>query len=522
MMQRSAPTHQGPPSDLDRGLDLRLVPFAAAAWTATAIALLWGPGVAALLAVSAALGALVVLAVSLNRGRTEHLFLIGAVALFLSCFAGGAAARVDAAESSAVAQLAREGSVATLTLEITDDPKAVSSNPRQRMILARATTVETPQGSVQTGGEITVFASGDNWAALIPGHEVVARGRLSEPTRAGMTVAIFRPSGDIVSVSGPPRYQQWAADIRQRLASAAQSALPPAAAGLLPGLVVGDVSNQLPETKTDFFASGLAHLTAVSGANVSIVLGAVLLVVRGVGIGPRTGAVLAGIALVAFVIVARPSPSVVRAAAMGAVTLLALVAGRSKQAMPALAVSVIALLAVWPGLAVDFGFALSVAATAALIAVAPVWVAWLRERGWPRGVAEVFSVSLAACVVTAPIVAAMTGTVSIVSVAANIAVAPVVAFITVVGVVAALVGVLSVGGASLLLACTGPPLWWILEVARRAAGLPGATLTVPSGIQGVGVVLVLAAILAFGWWRRGSPAGVCIASLALVTCVRML
>ena len=76
-----------------------------------------------------------------------------------------------------------------------------------------------------------------------------------------------------------------------------------------------------------------------------------------------------------------------------------------------------------PELAVDVGFALSVSATAALVVIAPVWSRRLVGRGWPKPLADAVSVAVAAQLVTAPLVAGMSGTFSIVSVAANLAVA---------------------------------------------------------------------------------------------------
>ena len=512
-------------------LDLRLVPFAAAAWIGTGVALVAGATAAAVLAGLASVGAAVVVGVSCARSGHRMsaevpvtAFVLVAAAVFASCFAGTAAVRVHVAETGLVAHLARAGATATVTVVLVDDPKlpASSSPGRPVRVLARAISVSTAEGSHPAGGAVTVFAPAAGWDELVPGQVVTVRARLNTSARAGMTVAILRVSGPPADVAPPPPHQRWAAEVRTRLAAAAADALPTDAAGLLPGLVVGDTSAQLPQTRTDFTASGLAHLTAVSGANVSILLGAVLLVVRAVGVGPRAGALLAGVALVAFVVVARPSPSVLRAAAMGTVALLALVVGRRKQALPALAASVIVLLAVWPSLAVDYGFALSVSATAALVVIAPVWVQWLRVRGWPRAPAEILAVSTAACVVTAPLVAAMSGTVSLVSVAANVAVAPVVAMVTVVGAVGALVALLHAGAAAMVLTTAGPPLWWILEVASRTAGLPSATVAVPDGLAGAAVTLAVLVLLVVGWWRRGSPSAVCLTCLALLTLVRAL
>ena len=98
----------------------------------------------------------------------------------------------------------------------------------------------------------------------------------------------------------------------------------------------------------------------------TIVCGAVLLTAALVG--PRFAVALAA---VAFVIVVQLSASVLRAAVMGAITLLTVVSHRRRQAIPALSASVIALMIGAPELAVDVGFALSVSATAALVVVAP-------------------------------------------------------------------------------------------------------------------------------------------------------
>src|SRR4051812_34801256 len=142
----------------------------------------------------------------------------------------------------------------------------------------------------------------------------------------------------------------------------------------------------------------------MSGANVAIVLAGVLRPLRRRAVDRRAQAVLAGLALAGFVVLAGPGASVVRAAAMGAVTLLALASGRPRAAVPALGAAVCVLLLLDPGLARDPGFALSVAATAGIVLLAPAWSRRLRQRGcWPV-LADALAVSAAAGTVPAPIV----------------------------------------------------------------------------------------------------------------------
>ncbi|BCN79419.1 ComEC/Rec2 family competence protein [Prescottella equi] len=503
-------------SERDHPFDLRLVPPAAACWGATLVGLLagWRPAAVSAI-VSAAVGAVLALLVWRRRRAGPSVVLgigvgVVAAALLGAGFAAAVAVRAHAVETHPLAALTAGGGSATLVVELDDDPKVLRGKSfggeRQLMLRASLQEVRTDRTVLRAGGSILVFAEGEQWAGLLPGQRVTLRGRLAEPERRDLTVAVVRATGSPQHVAEPPAIQRWAGVVRDRLASAAGSALPSDQAGLLPGLVVGDTSGLAQETKDEFTAAGLTHLTAVSGANVSIVLGAVLLVVRGVGLGPRTGALLAGIALVAFVVIARPSPSVLRAAAMGCVALLALVTGRRKQAIPALAASVVVLLALSPSLAVDFGFALSVFATAGLVVVSPALVARLRARGWPRWLAEMCAVALAAFVVTAPLVAAMSGTVSIVSIVANVLVAPAVAPITVVGAATAVLAVVWLPAAALLVRVAGPPLWWLLEVADRAAAVPGGNLAVRNGLGGAVIVAVGIAVAVLAarhpWSRR--------------------
>jgi competence protein ComEC len=277
--------------------------------------------------------------------------------------------------------------------------------------------------------------------------------------------------------------------------------LPARAAGLLPGLVVGDTRALDPLLEEDFRRAGLTHLTAVSGANVAIVLTGVLWPLRRRVVDRRIQAIVAGVALVGFVILARPSPSVVRAAAMGGVTLLALASGRARAAIPALAAAVIVLLVLDPGLARDPGFALSVTATGAIVLVAPGWARRMRRRGCPAVVADALAVSAAAGLATAPLIAGLSGTVSLVSLPANLAAAPAVAPATVLGLAAAVVGTVVPSAGDVLVWLGGWPTRWLVLVAERAAAVPDAATGWPAGTTGA-VVLTLV-IGAGGWslWR---------------------
>lgn len=479
-------------------LDLRLVPAAVTGWAVTAAGIQWHAGGA----LSALLCCLAGTVAAARWGGTESSLTAAirwsaaglvAVAVVGVAFTVAIAARAHQVTHHPIT--ARYGTQATVTVTPGDSPRALGGG---RLLFRGA--LRTLDG-VESSGRVVVFASASDFADLSAGRPATFRARIGRPVRRDLTVAVLAATGE--PTLGPaPGVQRVALAVRSGFAEAARAVLPADQAAMLPALVLGDTSTVPPTTVADFRVAGLTHLTAVSGANVTIVCGAVLLA-AGV-LGPRTSALLAALALAAFVVVVQPSASVLRAAVMGAVTLVAVVTHRRRQAIPALAGSVLVLLIAAPELAVDAGFALSVTATAGLVVLAPVWSRRWVARGWPKPLADAVAVAVVAQLVTAPLVAGISGTVSLVAILANLAVAAVIPPITVVGTAAAAVGALWPAGGGLLIRFTGPPLWWLLRVAEWAAAVPAAVMPVPSGWAGVGMVAFCGVALVVLWrWRWG-------------------
>ncbi|WP_296388697.1 ComEC/Rec2 family competence protein [Williamsia sp.] len=487
------------------GADLRLLAPAVGCWAVTitgAVGGAWAGGVATGLC----LAILTAAAVTVHRServrvhRTVMLLII-ATAGVSAGFAAAVTARVVDMQQHPIAAADLVGHKTTAELVIGDDPRVLRGpGPARIRVPVAASIVSTPSARAAA----TLTAPADGWSELVPGQHVTAVVSVDRPYRADLTAAALRASGPPRAVSRPPAYQRWASTVRLRFAELSRRALPAAESGLLPGLVLGDVSGLGDDVVDDFRRCGLTHLTAVSGANFAIVCGAVLLVLQAVGVGRRTSAVLAAIVLACFVVLVRPSPSVVRAAVMGAVGLLALISGRRSAAIPALCAAVIVALGVWPSLAVDPGFALSVCATAALILLAPTLRDRLCAAGIHRGAADLLAIAVAAQIVTAPLIAMIAGTVNLVGVVANLAVAPAVAPITVLGTFAAAIAGLSPRLGELLVRFCEPELWWMVRAADVLAGVPGASVSVPDGVGGAcWVALVVAAPAVGVWlWRR--------------------
>jgi len=482
-------------------VDVRLVPAALTCWAVTAGGIWWPIGRTLAWCCVVLIGASGALAWhALHRpGAVARLWAISAglaaIGVVGAGFGFAVALRADAVGRHPIT--AAFGTIAPVTVIPSESAQSVGSGNQGRLMF-RASLQRVRDA--QISGRVVVFARAADFGGLMVGQPLRFNAHINRPTRRDLTVAVLNASGRPTMGAGGA-VQRAAHGVRSRFSAAVRDTVPGEQAALLPALVLGDTSAVPGETGRDFRAAGMTHLMAVSGANVTIVCAAVLFSAR--LIGPRTAVVLAALTLVVFVIVVQPTASVLRAAVMGAIALAGMLSSRRRQAIPALAATVLVLLAVAPQLAVDVGFALSVLATAALIVIAPVWSRRLAGRGCPKPLADALAVAWAAQIVTAPLVAAISGRFSLVATAANLVVAAVIAPITVLGTAAAALCTVWPGAARLLIRFTSPELWWVGGVARWAAGIPGATVPVPDGMPGmliVGGATVLVVVL---WrWRR--------------------
>ncbi|MFJ3333125.1 ComEC/Rec2 family competence protein [Streptomyces sp. NPDC086766] len=371
------------------------------------------------------------------------------------------------------------------------------------------------------------------WLGLLPSTRLRVTARLAPPLTGGDRIAaVLRVRGRTAPevVGGPSGTQRLAGRLRAGL-RAATDGLPADARALLPGLVVGDTSRIIPELDEAFKETDLAHTLAVSGSNLTILL-ALLLGPPGLaqraerrgaaprlGLSLRTTALLGGALTVGFVVVCRPDPSVLRAAACGAVALLALATGRRRSLIPALATAVLLLVLYDPWLARSYGFLLSVLATGALLTLAPRWSAALRGRGVPARPAEALAAAAAAQALCAPVVAVLSARVSLVAVPCNLLAEAAVAPATVLGFAALATAPVSMPVAKAFAWCASWPAGWIAGVARTGAGLPGGGVDWP-GSWGGALLLALATAVVLLLGRRllGHPrlCGVCAVLLVLV------
>lgn len=480
----------------------------------------WAGGLVALLVpgwVGAALLAVVLAAVAgMARGGHRVGVAVGAL-LVGTAVAASVVVRAEAHTTGPVARLAEQRAVATFVGRVTSDP--VTRQGRFGDFVVARMTIEEVVGRGQRFAVRTpvLLVADEPWAGVELGATVRSTARLTPPDDPSIGAVLTGPGAPAL-VAPPPDVLAGAEVVRAGIRDAIRGS--PDARALVPALVVGDDRRMSEAVVEAFRTCGLTHLAAVSGTNLTLVVGFLLVVARGIGVRGRGLTVIGILGVVGFVVLARPEPSVVRAAAMGSVALLSLGRDGRTRGARALGVATVVLLLVDPWLVVSPGFALSVLATAGILFLAPAFrdrlLRWL-----PRWAAEAVAVPLAAQLACTPVVAGLSGEVSLVAVVANMVVAPAVAPATVLGLLGGLAYLVVPFVGTFLGLLAGLCGGWIVLVAVHLARLPAAS--VAWAAEPLPLVLLTVLCVAAGWWsgwvlarRRRSACAVVVLALVVL------
>jgi len=368
---------------------------------------------------------------------------------------------------------------ATITAEVVTDPSKTSTGSYS--FIARAVLVNNSSIHYKLRVPIRVMTSKQSITTLLPGQRFSAQGRIvaSKEARVAALVVI---KDDIEIQTQPSRWASALGAIRLGLRSLSGDGN---AGALIPGMVLGDTSKQSVEFKNSMRRSGLTHLVAVSGANFALVSAFVLWMMQFLFARMKFRLSATAISLIAFIALVRPSPSVLRAAAMAAVLLVAQGTKKGRDSLPALGFAMAAVVVVDPWQARDAGFALSVLATAGLLLFAPVLIEKLSIH-LPGKLAQALAPPIAATVFCSPIIVALSGYLAPMSVIANLLAAPFVAPITIVGFIAALFSPFAPLISTVLIWFIRFPAGAIALIAHWASSFP--VLTLQSGKIGFLIV----------------------------------
>jgi competence protein ComEC len=496
--------------------DLRLALPALACWGAAGILIGlpdWASGATVVLWILAASALAVAAASARARRRVPHGRRPVGRAIVTVCLAGAALAATMVALAAPhrfppVARAAADAHASvTVLVSVGQTPVAAASfagtgdRLRYRGTVTLLELREAHAGAMPVAIPVLVYsdalagAGARGASRLAIGSTLRLSGTLRENLAGDSAAAQFFAQSAPVLVESPPWWLSWAAALRSGFADAA-SALPGDGGDLLPGLAIGDTASVSMELDTAMKQSSLSHLTAVSGANCAVVIAAVMLLGGYLRLrrGVRIAVSLA--ALGGFVVLVTPDPSVLRAAVMAVIVMLSFGAGRPGRGVPALALAVIVLIVTDPWLSRNYGFALSVLATAGLLLLAgPLGHAL--ARWMPAWLAMVIAIPLAAQLACQPVLLLLSPTLPLYGVPANLLAGPAAPMATVIGLVGCLLLPWLPGVAAGCLQLAWLPSTWIAAVATFSANLPGSRMPWPPGGAGLlgCVVLTLAGLM---------------------------
>lgn len=389
---------------------------------------------------------------------------------------------MSALESNALNQF--RGRTVAITAQISSDPsvraaKVIGTSLAPKSYSFIASVVEVDH-RYQLRIPVRVIATSQHVAGLLPGQLFEGEAKIL-PTRELRVADMAIIHSRIHIVTPPSAWARTLARIRLGLRSASGGA---DSGALIPGMVLGDTSKQTQDFKNDMRRAGLTHLVAVSGANFAIVSSFVLWGMQFLFRRINYRIAATALSLAAFITLVRPSPSVLRAAAMAAVLLAASASRQGRDPLPALGFAIAAVIVIDPFQARDPGFALSVLATAGLLLIAPK-IRW-----------QWIAPPVAAMALCLPVIVALSGYISPMSIIANVLAAPAVTPITIVGFIAALISPLSPQLAQLLIFTIKPFATFIVWIARWAAQFP--VFTLKSGLYGFTAALLFILALYLG------------------------
>jgi competence protein ComEC len=418
--------------------------------------------------------------------------------LVLAALAGTGAAvaglRVAGLRAGLLPRLVGRGGV-VVEGTVAEEPQPVRSGAR--LVVLSVTHVWDGGTAWRTRERAALFLPGSG-GRLGVGDRLRLRALPARARRAGRLgrdppVVLRRPAVLARNRAGPGLLRASDA-IRAAARRQAGASLPEERAGLLSGLALGDTSAMPPDLDAAFRAAGLGHLTAVSGSNLAVLLAAGLGLASFLGAGGRLLALAGALLVVAFVVLTRWEPSVLRAGVMAGLVLAGVASGRGPGGRRALCLAATLLLLADPGLLEALGFRLSVAATAGVLWAGPLATRAL-PRSLPARVRLAAGVTLGAQAGAVPVVALALGDLSLAGLPANLLALPLAGAPMLLGVLAALAAPVAapLGVAACHLA--EPFLAALVALAHRAAGLPGAATTL-TGPARAAPALAVTALLA--------------------------
>ena len=297
------------------------------------------------------------------------------------------------------------------------------------------------------------------------------------------------------------------AKIRSALDRSTAAILPAQEAGILKALLVGDEGGMREKFKEALNRAGLRHIVAVSGMNITIIVGMVASFFLGIGLW-RHHAFWATIAVAAFFVLLIGAPaSALRAAIMGLSARAGPLLGRRASSFRLLIISCAAMAFLSPlALLYDLGFQLSFTAAAGMVLFSEPLAVVFAKTSLPKTIRDVLATTFAAQITALPLLFLTFGRVSLVFPFTNLVVLPPLPYVTIWGWAATTLGMLMPLAGSAVALPLAPYLAFVVWVTEAAARAPIFEFSL-AGTAGWGMAISWwAALLFFVWkWRRSIP-----------------
>lgn len=342
------------------------------------------------------------------------------------------------------------------------------------------------------------------WTLLIASGTVIALFMRAQPQFSLVAVVLFVTLLRFLVAPVPEPWREdyvaifaWIEDLHKVLLEESMN-LPGIGSQLIPGLTVGDDSLVSDALDNAMKTTSLTHLTAISGANCSILITVVVVLLGVFGVSRIFKTMIGLVTLVTYVMIIGPQPSVLRASLMAAVVLVSLGIGRPAIGLPLLATVVYFLLLWDPWLAVDVGFALSATATAALIVLTEPLVSKL-SRFIPEALATLLAVPIVAQVACLPLTFLLSPSMQTYGVLANVLASPAAVVSTVFGIALCVLIIFMPMLAGLFIWLQWIPATWIAACATSLSQLPGSRIELPTGLPGFVLTLLISICMIIGF-----------------------
>lgn len=424
------------------------------------------------------------------------------VFLFLGC--GVTALQISAQTSEPLSTWLNQKSVAQISGVINTQAQtratpiaAVWKSPEVQVVTLATDSITVGDMAYRIAVPVTVEFEAEV-VVPPPGSSVVITGKLGPSFRYGNFAAGVSSVSSIEVISAPGFVDSLAASMREGL-TRSLIGIDERGGSLVAGLAIGDESALPVELRDQMRLSGLAHLTAVSGGNVAIVLAMVILVSMLFGVKLIGRVVLSLGALGFYVILVQPQPSVVRAATMGAIVVIAFLVGGRTAGPSILSTAVIILLIFDPSLGISWGFALSVSATGGIVVLTPILMDYVKRTRiiarTPPVILVAAFLTISAQIATLPVLIAMGTPIGLGSVPANVLAMPMVVFITVGGLLSSMTSLVSPELAHGLALVSSWPAMWIARLAEFFSTWP--TLI---GFEVIVALILVTGVVALAWY----------------------